>query len=448
MFQAPETILSVSVEDAEGGAFDDVVVRRAGGGDIYIQAKSSNYGDKIINRDWLLTAAAPGGKSPLRRFYDTYLRLSETGEHAEDDRSRLMALEGLAMFGETDEAALASLDPGDGTEADRIRALAAYQRGDYAAASELLMPHRCSSAEHAELLADCQRRSGALEQACETLLECAEALDDPSLHSSAVRRLIDAERYEKAESVALGALARNPSRVVESRLRRALLETAGTIEDWSAMEQYRRDLCGRFPDLPMGPWAVVYALHRQARHREAWGYLVEHDLSPDNEGAALVAFSVNVAMDAPAHDADRLLRIARTFSESEEVVGNAIGALMVGKGGRVPLSDHQLSEFRDLVAGFEERYPESKVLRRGTFDGGEQWLKMIRSQTEQRSLDMEPILRDVRHGRLPYGMLQVIAPVPYQNRCNWRLQAISPPFLLTSIRARGNAQQRVTRLGR
>ena len=80
MLQAPEMIQSVSVEDAEGGAFDDVVVRRSVGGDFYIQAKSSNYGDKIIDGDWLLTAAAPGGKSPLRRFHETYLRLSETGE--------------------------------------------------------------------------------------------------------------------------------------------------------------------------------------------------------------------------------------------------------------------------------------------------------------------------------------------------------------------------------
>ena len=358
-------------------------------------------------------------------------------EHAEDDRSRLMALEGLTLFGETHEAALASLDPGNGAESDRIRAMAAYERGDYAAGSELLMPHRCSSAEHAELLAACQRRSGALEQACETLLECAEALDDPSLYGSAVRRLIDAERYEKAESVALGALARNPSRVVESRLRRALLEIAEALQDWPSMEQYGRDLFGRFPDLPMGPWAVVYALYRQAKHREAWGYLVEHDLSPDNDGAALVAISVYVAMDAPAQDADRLLRTARSFSESEEVAGNAIGALMIGKGGRVPLSDHQLSEFRDLIAGFEERFPESTVLRRRTFDGGEQWLETVRSQTEQHSFDVEPILRDVRHGRLPYGMLQTIAPLPYAE--SLQLQAAG---YLTAVSADDETRKR------
>ncbi len=333
--------------------------------------------------------------------------------YAEDGRSRLMALEGLAMFGEVDEAALASLGFGNGAEADRIRAMAAYNRGDYAAASELLTPHRSISADHAELLAACQQKSGALDLACETLLECAAALDDPSLHSSAVRRLFEAERYEEAENVAVGALARNPALAVESRLRRALVEIAEALGDWSAMEQYGRDLDRRFPELQMGPWAVVFALHRQGRHREAWGYLVEHDLSPDNEGAALVTISVYVAMEAPAQDADRLLRIARTFSESEEVAGNAIGALMIGKGGRVPLSDDQLSELRDLMVGFEERYPESKVLRRASFDGGEQWLETVRSQTEQRSFDVEPILRDVRHGRLPYGMLQVIAPVPY-----------------------------------
>ena len=80
MLDASETILTVSVEDAEGGAFDDVVVRRRVGGNVFIQAKSSNYGNKIIDGDRLLTAAAPRGKSPLRRFYDTYLRLSESGE--------------------------------------------------------------------------------------------------------------------------------------------------------------------------------------------------------------------------------------------------------------------------------------------------------------------------------------------------------------------------------
>lgn len=364
---------------------------------------------------------------------------------AKDERERLMALDGLALFGEIDEEALTLLEANEDDEAARIRASAAYSRGNYAAAADLLMPYRCRSADHAELLAACQRKSGALDDACETLLECAEALDDPSLHSSAVRRLIEAERYEQGERVALGALARNPPRVAEVSLRRSLVEVAENLEDWPAMEQYGRDLVRQFPDLPMGPWSVVYALPRQARYREAWGYLVEHDLSPDNENVALLAVSVYIAMDAPAQDAHRLLRVARMFPECEEVVGNAIGALMIGKGGRVKLSEAQLSELRDLAADFEERFPESVVLRRHSFDEVEPWLEMIRSKTQQRSLDMEPILRDVRHGRMPYGMLQAIAPVPYaeslQLRAAGHLTAVSADV---AVRQRERAAARAS----
>ena len=358
-------------------------------------------------------------------------------EQAEDDRERLMALEGLAMFGETDEEALTRLEATDDDEATRIRAAAAYSRGDYVAATNLLTPYRCRSADHAELLAACQRESGALDEACETLLECAEALDDPSLHSSAVRRLIEGERYEQAEEVARSALVHNPPRLVESRLRRALVEIAEILEDWSAMEQYGRDFSRQFPDHQMGPWAVVYALHRQAKHREAWGYLVEHDLSPDNEDVALLAVSVYVAMDPPVQDVDRLLAIARAFADSEEIAGNAIGALMIGKGARFQLSEAQRSEIGDLADGFAKRYPESSVLRRQSFDGTEPWLEMIRDQTEQRSLDMDPILRDVRHGRAPYGMLQVIAPVPYAESLQLRAAGY-----LTAISADVDTRQR------
>lgn len=350
-------------------------------------------------------------------------------EEAGDDWALLRALEGLALLGETDEAALSRLDGADEAEANRIRASAAYHAGNYDSALDLLMPYRCHSADHAELLAACQRESDGLDAACETLLECGEALDDLQLLSSAVRLLVAAEKYEKAEDVATRALARNPSRFVESRLCRSLVEVAESLEDWSAMEQYGREFFRRFPELHLGQWAVVYALHRQARYREAWGYLVAHDLSPDNEDAALLAVDVYVAMGVPAHDVERLLRIARLYPSSEEVTGNAIGALIIGKGGDVGFSDAQIAEIRDLVAGFEERYPDSSVLRRHSFDSEEQLLDALKDKTQQRSLDIDPLLRDVRDGRMPYGMLRAVAPVPYaeslQLRAAGYLTAIS-----------------------
>lgn len=76
-------ITSVSVEDADGGAFDDVVVRMRAGSAAphhYIQVKSSNYNNRIVDDDWLLTATTNTGKSPLQHFHATWQRLLAAGE--------------------------------------------------------------------------------------------------------------------------------------------------------------------------------------------------------------------------------------------------------------------------------------------------------------------------------------------------------------------------------
>lgn len=74
MLRDPD-IETVSIEDVGGGHFDDVVVRRRHGANIYIQAKSSNYGSVLVDRHWLLRSATAKGRSPLQHFYDTYLEL-------------------------------------------------------------------------------------------------------------------------------------------------------------------------------------------------------------------------------------------------------------------------------------------------------------------------------------------------------------------------------------
>ncbi|MEE8601310.1 SAVED domain-containing protein [Euzebya tangerina] len=75
MLQDPD-IGSVTIEDPEGGAFDDILIRRRTGLDTYIQAKSSNYGNTIVDAAWLLTPKSDKSRSPLQRFHDTYLRLT------------------------------------------------------------------------------------------------------------------------------------------------------------------------------------------------------------------------------------------------------------------------------------------------------------------------------------------------------------------------------------
>jgi hypothetical protein len=73
-------IASVSVEDAAGGHFDDVVVRYRQGPDLYWQVKSSNYGSVIVDGTWLLTPATRTGRSPLQHFHATWRQLHAAGK--------------------------------------------------------------------------------------------------------------------------------------------------------------------------------------------------------------------------------------------------------------------------------------------------------------------------------------------------------------------------------
>jgi len=72
-------IQSVSIEDSDGGHFDDVVTRRLSGPDTFIQVKSSNSGNVIVDSAWLLTPASNAGRSPLQHFHATWASLSAAG---------------------------------------------------------------------------------------------------------------------------------------------------------------------------------------------------------------------------------------------------------------------------------------------------------------------------------------------------------------------------------
>jgi hypothetical protein len=69
-------IVSVTIEDGEAGYFDDIVIRCTTQADEYIQVKSSNYGNVVIDDDWLMKSVGEKGLSPLRHFYETWRQLS------------------------------------------------------------------------------------------------------------------------------------------------------------------------------------------------------------------------------------------------------------------------------------------------------------------------------------------------------------------------------------
>lgn len=74
---------SVSIEDAAGGAFDDVVVRSTATSrrpHRYMQVKSGVYREAVIDDTWLRTQRTPNGRSPLQHFHTTWTTLTAAGE--------------------------------------------------------------------------------------------------------------------------------------------------------------------------------------------------------------------------------------------------------------------------------------------------------------------------------------------------------------------------------
>lgn len=69
----------VEVESEGSGNVDDVVVRRRAQADEYLQVKFSVDASKPITSEWLTTARAPKGKSPLQRFAMSWAQLKSKG---------------------------------------------------------------------------------------------------------------------------------------------------------------------------------------------------------------------------------------------------------------------------------------------------------------------------------------------------------------------------------
>ena len=336
-------------------------------------------------------------------------------EHA-DPYDRLPSLLGLAKFGKTDEDALSILAKEQPDALDLVRALVAYNSGDIDQAFSLLRPYRCKSAWHVDMLATLERETGSKRDAYKTLKESADALGDPFLLQSAVDVLVELEDYPEVERVATAALGGYLPLSVEMYMRGALMIAAQGLKDWPKLEIYGRSFADRFPDHSDGLWQVAQAIHLQGRNREAWGYLVEYDLTPSTEQQAMLEIAIYNNLESPVDGVERILRTMSQFLESEEVASAALLALMVCKEGQQPLSDEQKTQVAEIQTQFLETYPDSSVLWQVEFSSFEEmketlddWAKQL-GQTDD---ILQLLTNQVQQGHMPYGILGFFLQSPY-----------------------------------
>ena len=333
-------------------------------------------------------------------------------DEATDDSRRLMALHGLALFGELDEAALERVEGAEDEHKTLIRAVAAYHREDYDSVLRLLARHDLETSMHAQLLAGAQHDLGETDDAVETLMQAVERLGDASLHLAAVEMLMEREEFQHAEALALRALGGPMPRSDRCRLLCALVDIVQSRCDWSAMEQHARKLLEEFPDQTMAVWAIIQSHLSRGDGRAAWRVITEHNAKPFDKDTALRFIKAYLSTEGTASGTERLLDIVSEFAHDEEVAAGALIALMF-RTDSTQMTEAERSRLAEAASSHFERFDESQILRRFEFATVEDAIETMESLTAAPSIEQLQVLSLIRLGQLPYGLLRGLKMLPY-----------------------------------
>lgn len=373
--------------------------------------------DELEGLDWNLIDASEGAlmvayQARSRGDPDAAELMRKALDEATDDNRRLMALHGLALFGELDEEALDRIDGAEDRHKALIRAVASYHREDYGGAVRLLDRHGFATSMHAQLLARAQHRLGETDDAVDTLAQAVERLGDASLHLAAVEMLKEDERLQEAEALALRALGGPMPRSDRRRLLCALVEIVQSRRDWPAMEQHARKLLEEFPDETVAIWAIVHSHLSRGDGLAAWRVIAEHDARPFDKDTALSSISAYLSAETTASGTERLLDIASEFAHDEEIAGGALMALMLRADG-TQMTEADRSRLAAAFDSHFERFDDGQILRRFEFATAEDAIETMESLTAEPSIEQLQVLSLIRFGQAPYGLLRALRMMPY-----------------------------------
>ena len=376
-----------------------------------------NRHDEIEGLDWDLLDGSEGAliaavQARGRGDPDAVELMRKAVDEATDDRLRLMALHGLALFGEVNEAALELVSGAHDVHKALVRAAASYYREDFRSVVKLLTRHGFESPMHAEFLARAQHSLGETDDAIETLMQAVERLGDAPLHLVAVEMLRERGELQGAEALALRALAGPMPRSSRRRLLCDLVEITQSRRDWPAMERHAQKLLEEFPDETLAVWAIVHSHLSRGDGRAAWRAIVEHDAKPFDKDTAMRFVAAYQSTETTSSGAERLLDVASEFAHDEEVAAVALEALMLKADG-TGMTDAERSRFAEVLDSHFERFDEGQILRRFTFGTVEDVIETMESLTAAPSVEQIQAVSLIRLGQAPYGLLRGLRVLPY-----------------------------------
>jgi nucleoside phosphorylase len=350
----------------------------------------------------------------LKRKYgrsDTVIAaLRDALSMAEDAIDQFVALYQLADLGVWPlPSAIEDLAATDPERADAVVARSEALRGDHVAAIARLRRWATKSPASAEALASTYVEAGDVQGALDLWQRTADRFNMPHLLVDAMDAANQAGLSDQAEELAISALTKLPDHATAARVHTMsrLVEIAGRRGDWPSLQQ-RASALRREADSPIVRWALVVALVNQGKRREAWDVICESpQLVALDEQHARVLVALQAEYQPGPTSVEAILEVLERYPDSEELMGIGLGSIYTMRA-EAPLTPSVQARLNQVTEAFFSRYPESKILRKISFETVEEALAKMQRVLEPGFDQLQEMGRQVNTGQLPYGLFAAV----------------------------------------
>lgn len=335
---------------------------------------------------------------------------------------RLRALYRLAGFGALPPNDLDLLQ-GEGTvdeiHAAAIRALDAGANGDAIAAAASLRRYAASPIA-SEVALEILENAELYEEALAECERAAQRFGFGVLAHKHFNLLVRTERTGATEQHALQMLASTDTpREVRRSLRRRLVALHMLNSAWSAAaDQCRAAVDENFDDSYF-TWALIACQLRQRGMRNAWSFYQQQQPTVECPSDAAVWLHLHASFGFDLQEVQDALDWMDRWPEADQYAAQLL-AIFLASSGQLTLdgapllptfSPELLDRFRAALASYIAAHPDGPLqMVTGT---PEEIATLLRAQLEPLAMNATAIVKAVRDGQVPYGMLAEVTQRPF-----------------------------------
>jgi tetratricopeptide (TPR) repeat protein len=354
-------------------------------------------------------------KLAMMRGEDSTEAWAQALEVASDEQERVQALAGLAQTGSTDLPDLELIEGNHPEVARQIRASSLIARGEYDEAIARLRPFAASSPQAAHLLASAYEQKGDNDSATRTYRDAADDFHDLSLRIAASLVLSRATRQQEALAEIEEVLAIAPdgwgSRMEAYRIGAQL---AMNLNKFARAADLLRAAARLEPKDNRIFWALLRALAHDRNEDDATEVFYSYETPPEpgNGHEAIMWLTLASRRMSKERVVSQGLSFIHTFGRSEELMAQVLTLSYGPSRDNEDLSDDLAARVRDETEVFFSLWPESKLLRKMSFQDMDELLAQltssVRLKPEQMALRQQ-VMRKTAQGRLPLSTIAAVA---------------------------------------